>query len=310
MRKLQKISVIGVGAIGAAYASKLYDFDPGCVSIITDKARYERYSKNEFIVNDKAYNFKYVLPDEKCEPADLIMIAVKHHNLPQAVEDIRNHVGPDTIILSLLNGISSEEIVGQRYGMDKMLYSMCVGIDAVRSQNKIHFTNFGQINFGEKQNKAYSSKVESVKELFDRAKIPYVIPEDMIYTLWWKFMVNVGINQSSALLKAPYGVFLEVKEAYELMESAMKEVIELSNRMGINLNEDGIAQFKEVMKTLSPVGKTSMLQDIEAGRKTEVEMLGCTVCELGQKYGVAAPVNETLFRAIRTMEKMAQVKSE
>lgn len=303
MKKLQNISLIGLGAIGAAYASKLYDIDPGCVKIITGRERLERYSKSGFVINDKNYNFKYVLPEEEWGPADLIMISVKYHNLGHAIEDVRNHVGPNTIILSLLNGISCEEIVGRRYGMDKMLYSVCAGTDTVRTGNNVRFSNFGKLQFGEKENKTISRNVEAVRELLDRANIPYVIPENMMYTLWWKFMVNAGLNQTSALLKAPYGVFLEVKEAYELMESAMKEVIALSNKVGINLNEDGIKEYMEMMKAMDTEGKCSMLQDIEAGRKTEVEMLGGTVCDLGRKLGVPTPVNETLFRAIQVIEK-------
>lgn len=306
MKKIKNISMIGVGAIGAAYASRLYGMDPGCIKIITDSKRRERYLEDGFIINDKTYNFNYVLPEEKCEPADLVMIAVKYHNLEQAIDDIKEHVGPDTIILSLLNGISSEEIVGARYGMDKMLYSLCVSIDAVRIKNKIHFTNIGEIQFGEKENKIYSPKVESVKELFEMANIPYTIPENMLYALWWKFMINVGINQTSAILRAPYGVFLNIEEAYDLMESTMKEVVELSKKVGVNLDEDGIQKFREILKAMSPEGKTSMLQDIEAGRKTEVEMFGGTVCELGRKYKVPTPINEALFKTIRTIEKMSQ----
>jgi 2-dehydropantoate 2-reductase len=304
MKKIQNISVIGLGAIGCAYTSKLSEMDPECVKVIVNRERRERYAKNGFIINGKPYNFCYIQPEEKTKPADLLIVAVKFHDLQQTIKDIRNHVGPETIILSLLNGISSEEIIGREYGMEKMLYSMCVGIDAVRIGTSINFSNIGEIHFGEKINTSHSAKVEAVKELFERAKIPYVVPENMIRTLWWKFMVNVGINQTSAVLKAPYRVFQEVKEANELMQSTMREVISLSQKVGVNLNEDDIAEFNKVLNNLSPNNKTSMLQDIEAGRKTEVEMFAGTVCELGRKYQVATPINEMLFKMIRALEWM------
>jgi len=304
MKKIEKVSIIGLGAIGCAYASKIHDMDPECIRAIVNRERVERYSREGFYINDKLYNFNYVLPEEDVEPADLVIVAVKYHGLQQAIKDIKKHVGPDTTIMSLLNGISSEEIIGKEYGMDKMLYSTCVRIDALHVGNRISFTDSGEILFGEKENKVHTPRVKAIKDLFDRAGISYTVPEDMIKALWWKFMVNVGINQASAVLRAPYRVFMEVKEAHEFMRSAMKEVVDLSQRVGINLQAEDMEKFDNVLRALSPDGKTSMLQDIEAGRKTEVEMFAETVCKMGKEYGLATPVNEALFRMIRTIEQM------
>lgn len=302
MKKIEKVSLIGLGAIGAAYAGKFYEKNPECLKIIADQKRMDRM-KQGVVINDKTYHFHCVLPEEECEPADLLLIAVKFHHLEQAIQDIKNHVGPNTIILSLLNGISSEEIIGKVYGMDKMLYSMCMGIDALRENDKVSYSNLGKVYFGEKHNTSFSPKVKKVKEVFDEVGIEYIIPENMWDTLWWKFMINVGINQTSAVLKAPYGVFLSIKEAGELMESAMQEVIHISEKMGVRLKEEQIREFYDVIRKMSPHNKTSMLQDMEAHRKTEVEMFGGTVCELGKKYGVPTPINETLYRLIRVLEQ-------
>jgi 2-dehydropantoate 2-reductase len=303
MKPIRNVYLAGLGAVGGAYGSKLYEMDPHCIKIIADKQRIERYLKNGIVINGKAYPFEYIQPEEASNTADLIIVAVKQHHLDQVIKDIRHFIGTDTIILSLLNGITSEEILGKEYGMEKILYSFCVGTDSVREETKIQFSSIGKIVFGEKTNYTISPKVAAVKELFEAAKIPYSIPDNMMRELWWKFMVNVGINQISAILKAPYGIFQNVKEAKELMDAASKEVIELSVKAGINLCEDDIMAFTKILQTLSPNGKTSMLQDVEAGRKTEVEIFAGAVIELGRKYGIATPVNEMLFRMIRTIEQ-------
>lgn len=303
MREIKKISIIGIGAVGSTYASKLHDMDGQCLQVIADSARIERYNAQCFVVNDKSYNFNYVKPEEIVEPADLIIVAVKFHQLQQAIKDIKNHVGPNTIIISLMNGITSEKQIGEIYGMDKLLYGMVLAIDAERQNINVKYSNTAKIFFGEEKNATYSEKVVAVKELFDKASIGYVIPENMLYTLWGKFMFNVGINQTSALLKAPYKVFQEVKEAEDLLRAAMKEVLELSKKTGIHLKEEDIDEYVNLVKRQSPDSKTSMLQDVEAKRKTEVEMLSGTVCELGEQYGVDTPVNKTLFNIIKTMEK-------
>lgn len=304
MNKIERVSLIGLGAIGATYASKIHDMNPKQLSIIVDKTRFKKYNEKGLNVNGKPYDFNYVLPEEQVEYADLILVSVKYHDLFNAIESMKNHVGPDTVIIPLLNGISSEEIIGEAYGMEKILYAYCVAIDAVRSDNNITYTNMGEIVFGEEKNKEYSHKVKLVEAFFNRAGISYKIPADMLKALWWKFMVNVGLNQTSAVLDAPYRVFQEIKEAQDLMESVMMEVVLLSQKMGIGLEKEDVKGFYQPLSTLSPEGKTSMHQDIEAKRKTEIEMLAGTVCELGKKYGVDTPINESLFKMIRTLEKM------
>ena len=304
MKKIKNVSVIGLGAIGGSYAAKLFDTESINLTVIADRQRIEKYDLNKLSVNGKTCDFKFAQPEDEGPYADLILIAVKYHNLNQAIDSIRKRVGPDTIIMSLLNGIDNEEIVGEAFGMDKLLYSSCVGIDAVRGDNSIRYTTFGKLYFGEGLNQVYTERVELVKALLEEADIPYLIPEDMIRAIWWKYMINVGVNQASAVLGATYGVFLTIHEARELLDAAMKEVLAVSEKVGIGLGEADIAEVHRVLGTLSADGKTSMLQDIEAGRKTEVEMLSGVLREMGRKYGVPTPINDTLFRMIRTLEQM------
>jgi 2-dehydropantoate 2-reductase len=87
------------------------------------------------------------------------------------------------------------------------------------------------------------------------------------------------------------------------METLMREVIALAQAEGVNLTEQDIASWYPVLQTLSPQGQTSTLQDIEAGRKTEIEMFAGKVVELGQKHGLPTPVNETMLRMIHVLEQ-------
>lgn len=301
MEKIQKISMIGMGAVGCAYGKNLYDLNPENFKVIASGERKNRYEKNGFVINGKHYKFKCISSDEKCEKDDLVIIAVKENQLQKAIEEIKNHVGKKTIILSLLNGITSEEKVGKVYGMGKMLYSYCL-IDAMRNGNEVQVLGKYKIVFGEKDNHAYSEKVEAVKELFSRAKINYDVPENMLRSMWTKFMMNVGINPLSALLRANYGVFQKNKYAREIMISAMREVVKLSKKAGINLDENDIEGCVKVLDNCSADGKTSMYQDILAGRKTEVDIFSGAVCELGLKYGVDTPVNRTIFNMVKVIE--------
>ncbi len=301
--KFEKISVIGAGAMGAVYASKFYDMDKSSISLIAGGDRYSHLSSKGLMVNAKHYAIPVFSPEEKRPPSDLILVAVKNHHLPQAIRDMKNAVGEATHILSVMNGLDSEKQIGAVYGMEKVLYAVAVGIDAVREGGQVTYSRNGKLYFGEAENRLPTERVMALQALFDRAGICHETPDDMIRALWWKFMINVGINQASAVLRAPYGVFHRFKEARDLMETAMAEVIHLAKAAKIPLSELDIQEYYSFMTKVSPDGKTSMLQDVEAKRKTEVEIFAGKVMELGKQYGVPTPVNATLYRILRVTEQ-------
>ena len=291
--------------MGAFFASKFLDASDFSTSVLARGARCERLRSDGLIVNGKPYAVPVTHPEESNSPADLIIVALKHHHLPEAVHDLRDLVNDQTTIISIMNGLDSEEYLGAVYGMDKILYAVSVGIDAVREGNRITYSKPGKHFFGETDNTRISDRVRQVQAAFDRADIAYETPEDMVRTLWWKFMINVGMNQASAVMRAPYGAFQSSPDARALMEALMREVIVLAEGAGVNLVEQDLAEWYTFLDTLSPRGKTSMLQDIEAGRKTEIEIFGGKVVELAKTYAIPAPVNQTLVHIIQVLEQYA-----
>jgi 2-dehydropantoate 2-reductase len=304
----ERIAVIGAGAVGGAFASLLSKSHGDSLFLIANEERSQGLAERGLIVNGHSFVIPVLTPHSISAPVDLVIVAVKHHHLNEAILDMKCAIGPGTIILSLLNGIESEEEIGAVYGMEKLLFGLVLGIDALREGNRIRYTTQGRIFFGEATNDTLTERVLRVQSLFRRAGIAYVTPRDMIRTLWFKFMINVGINQVSVVLRADYSVFQKAGGAREMMESAMREVILLARKAGIDLSEDDITQWHKVLSGLSPKGKTSMLQDVEAGRKTEVEIFAGNVIELGKRYGVFTPVNEQLFEAIKNIEASASAK--
>jgi 2-dehydropantoate 2-reductase len=234
-------------------------------------------------------------------------VAVKHHHLPEAIQDMKNRIGDQTAILSVMNGIESEEQIGAVYGMDKVLYAVSVGIDALRRENSTTYSTQGKLYFGEAENHDLTDRVTQIQSLFDRAgfvyETPEDMPEDMIRILWWKFMINVGTNQTSAILRAPFAVLQTSQEARELMTSAMREVMAVAGAKNVLLLQEDLDNWFSVLSGLSPEARPSMLQDVEAKRKTEVEMFAGKMIQLGKELDIPVPVNETFFRIIRVIEE-------
>lgn len=307
MKTIQKISILGAGAMGAAYAAMFSDADGFSVSFIARGERYRRLRGATLTVNEKPYTIPAVHPNDGTEPADLVLVALKHHHLAEAIPDIEPFIGAGTIVLSVMNGLESEEMIGDKYGMDKLVYAISVGIDAVREGSRFTYFRPGKIFFGKEPASDFTERLDRVQEALNRAGIPNEIPEDILRTLWWKVMINVGINQASAVLKAPYGVFHSSSDAMDLMISLMREAVAVAQAAGIDLSEKDIEDWTAILSTLSPSGKTSMLQDIEAGRKTEVEIFAGKMVSLGREFNIPTPVNETALRIVKVMESRAGI---
>jgi 2-dehydropantoate 2-reductase len=301
--EIKRVAVLGAGAVGAFYASKFFEGSELSTVLVAREPRYGRLMAEGLVINGKHYLIPVVHPDEAAPPADLIIVALKSHTLPEAVHDLKNLVGDQTTLISVMNGLDSEEYLGSVYGMDKLLYAIAVAIDALREGNSVTYTNPGKVFFGEADNSHLSERVRRVQAAFERAGVVSETPTDMIRMLWWKFMVNVGINQASAAMRAPYGVFQSSPDAQALMETLMREVLVLAQRVGVNLGEHDLDEWNAVLKTLSPKGKTSMLQDIEAGRKTEVEIFAGKVVQLGQSYGIPTPANQIMLSIVHVLEQ-------
>jgi len=258
-------------------------------------------------VNGKKYFFPIFEPNGDAEPADLAIFAVKNHHLVGAVEDARKQIGSETVILSFLNGVTSEATIAGSCG-GNVLFSSVMGIDATREGDSTVYSALGTIQFGEAVNREdeYSQNVLSVKDFFERTGIPYEILSDMKWALWKKFMLNCGANQTSAVMRCPYRVLQTSTEARAIILSAMEEVVSIASYEGVRLSKEDIRDAFVRLDRLSPDGMTSMCQDVEAMRKTEVEIFGATVVDLARRHGVHVPVNELLYKLIVAIESSYQ----
>lgn len=304
MVDIERVLIWGAGAMGTLYASKLYTYDPEYLFLLAGANRYEMLKEKGLTINGETFFPQVIKPEEKAGAFDLVIVALKHHHLLESLFEIKGVVGTDTIIMSVMNGIDSEEMLANAYGMERVLPTVAVGMDALRESGQVTCINEGKLLFGSAEDFVSEEKIQRVKKLFDNAGIRYEITPDVIRALWWKLMINVGVNQTSAVLRAPFGVFQSSKDARVLMEKAMSEVIAVAKAVNVNLVENDLKQWYPILYSLSPTGKTSMLQDVEAGRKTEVEIFAGKIVALGKQCGVPTPVNDTLLCIIKVYEQM------
>ncbi len=204
-----------------------------------------------------------------------------------------------------MNGIDSEEIIKSRIKNCKMMLTVAIGMDAVREGNSTNYTKEGKLFFNRYDSSVSDNDIKSLENLFHESKIANEVADDIWHIMWFKFMINTGINQVSAVLNANYDFMRNNRFAREIMDKTMLEVIAVANAEGINLDESDLAQWYKILDSLGAEGKTSMCQDVEAGRKTEVEMLSGKMIELGKKHNIDVTINKVLYNLIKAKEDLS-----
>lgn len=302
--QIKSISIVGMGALGILFGNFFTEkLGKDYVSFVLNKQRIEKYKKDKVTCNGSICDFKIVDEEEKCEPADLLIMAVKSTALKDAIKSARNVVGDNTIIISVLNGISSEKIIGQEFGMDKIIYCVAQGMDAVKLGNKFTYSNFGELRIGIPKEEGYKKdKLDALTDLFDSIDFPYTLEDDIIHRIWSKFMLNVGINQTVMIFEGNYGTVQKEGRAREIMVNAMKEVIELAQYENVKLTNNDLDGYLKLIDTLDKNGMPSMRQDGFSHRYSEVEMFSGTVLRLAEKHGLKLKTNEYLYSRIKEIE--------
>ncbi len=300
MKEIKNIILCGCGAIGSIYAdifSKIPDIN---FRVLVDEERLNRYSSNPILFNGNKLDLRYILHCDMNFKADLVIIATKMPGFEGALSEIKNFVSDDTVILSLLNGVLSEEIAAKYYGRDKVLYSYFIGHSSVRSGNKVSHDGVNTIVFGS-DCEDDKLNVLRVKNLFDKYNINYEIPEDIRHSLWTKFMLNVSSNSTTALFRVNFGQMLSNPLHMDLVIKIMKEVQLIAQAEGVNSPETLVDDALNCLDKMCSEGRTSMLQDVEAGRKTENEIFASTVVELSKKHNIDTPyclIIDSMFKII------------
>ncbi|MFA9381428.1 MAG: ketopantoate reductase family protein [Acetanaerobacterium sp.] len=301
---MKKIALIGAGAIGTVYARHLHDEYANNFAVVAAGARAERLRQSGITLNETSFFPRVISPQEPDFTADLILVCVKNYHLSQAIKEIRGLVGEHTVILPVLNGITARDLILAAYPQNHVLYGLALYIDAIRTPDGVINTNDGIIQLGNADNTTPAPEVQAVSDCLTEAGIGIQVCPDMIRTIWKKWMLNVGCNQVTAITRTNFNRLTTIPESQSLFHDAMMEVVSLAAAAGVSLTQEDALEFEELMKTFSPQGKTSMLQDVEAGRITEVDSFGGTVIELGRQFGVPTPVNDVLYRIIKSIEQM------
>ena len=293
-----KIGLIGAGAVGSYIVMGLHDKYGSDFMLIAKDERKERLERSGLIINGRQYYPRIVTPEEaKAEGLDFLIAAVKYTALQGSLDDMEAAVSEDTCVVSLLNGIDSEEIIGARIGMRHMLYSF-IKIASTRKGNQITFPmpdgEFG-IYVGEPSGKR--NRAEAFRAIFDDTPVVCHVSENILSGMWDKFALNISRNLPQAILGVGIGAYDDSRYVDDLSRKLRQEVVSLAAAKGITIPEH------YYYAPASPTQRYSTLQDLDAGRETEIEMFSGAMIRMAKSMGVSCPYNEVIYDLIKALEE-------
>ena len=310
MKPIENVAIVGFGSLGAMYAACFgAAMGPERVFVVADAARTERYRAEAATFNGEPIRVNYLTYEEAAEraavqPFDVVLYAVKYGALPEAIEQSSPLVSLDTAVISVLNGITSEEVLAERFGWDRVLLCIAQQMDSRKVGAVVTAGCVGVMALGvrDPEDAAQRANLARVTEWLAAVEQPFIVPADIQHQLWGKLICNVGVNQACAVYDCCFNGIHVPGEAREAMIAAMGEVAAVGRACGIALTDDDVAYWLDIIDHLNPAGMPSLRQDVLARRPTEVELFSGTINRLGAAHGIPTPQNERFYAAIKELE--------
>lgn len=302
MKQIETVGIIGLGALGALYTHLFTEaLGKDRVLVLADPQRIQRYQTEGLFYNGELADFNYKNAAQATEPVDLLLFASKFSGLKDSIAACRHLVGPDTTLVSVLNGITSEQILGEAFSPEQVVWCTAQKMGAKKEGNRVTVSPVGELALGipAGQDAAHFRRLTA---FFDAIRFPYSLPEDIQTHMWGKLLCNTGCNQANIVFECSYGDLQIPGKARNTMIGAMREVVLVANAEGILLSETDVENWVSIIDGLPPEGESSMRQDGKAHRKSEVELFSGTIRRLAQKHGLSVPVNDWLYAKIKEME--------
>ena len=301
-----RIVIVGPGAMGCLYAFLLTRAGYEAWLLDNSEERAEQIRAQGLKIEGENGDCQLQFPRiracaREIGSADLILFFVKAYDTAAALHSAQELVAANTILLTLQNGIGNAETLRKAYPHNAIVAGTTAQGATLLGCGHIRHAGAGETVIGGiDENSAFHAKL--IRDLFMSAYIPAEIAEDVTGILWGKLLVNCGINPLTAIMKITNGQLPEIPDLCEVMRRAVGEGGAIAQAAGITLPySDPAARVIEVCAATAS-NRSSMLQDLEAGRKTEIDYLNGALVNKAREAGLAAPANSFLTHLVKALE--------
>jgi 2-dehydropantoate 2-reductase len=302
-----KLAILGPGALGCLLAALFWEAGVEVSLVDYRPERAARLRRRGIQLRGLEGDWRVIRVPiglaPEVGPCDLAIVAVKAYQTAAAAQALPGLMPQGGMALTLQNGLGNLEEMAKVAGPERLLAG--VGLLGVTrpEEGRIIYAGRGAIFIGVPAGSQVSgAEVAAVVDLFRQAGLECQPREDIEAVLWDKLVINTGINPLTALLRIPNGALPRLPQAWEVAVAAARETQAVAQAMGLTLSGDPASQLRQVC-TATAANLSSMLQDILAGRPTEIEALNGQVAARGRALEVPTPVNHLLASLLRAAEQ-------
>jgi 2-dehydropantoate 2-reductase len=289
-----KVAVIGPGAMGCLYAARLAR--TGIKTYLVDhrQSRADRIEKSGVSIDAESGNYGERVSVTTHAPARLDFIIV----LTKSYHTASLRFPPETPILTLQNGLGNVEVLCSMVGSARLMVGTTTEAATLLGEAHVHHVASGLTTFG-----AWTScNCEPALEALRRAGFEAEVTDSPGQLLWEKTAINAGINPLTALLNVPNGRLLQISDVRQLMRDLVVEATKVASTEGYRFDYS-LVEAAEAICTRTAENVSSMLQDVRAGRQTEIESISGEVMRRAQTASLPTPRTRVVYQLVKGLEK-------
>ncbi len=302
-----KICILGAGALGCALGGVLTEAGNEVWLINRNADQVDAMNSRGLILRDGGVDRTVAVhAATTAQPAgvvDLVVVLVKSFHTQQAMQAATSLLGPDTLVLSLQNGLGHEDILADIVGRERVLAGKTyaggsqLGVGHVNIGTKGKDTHIGELDG------AMTERVQRVAHVFNAAGLDTTVSDNIMGTIWDKLLINVATGAITGITGLPYGDLYKQPELEACGVAAVAEAMAVAKASGIRLSITEPSQaWHKAGAGLPYEFRTSMLQSLDKGSITEIDFVNGSVVRWGQRCGVPTPVNQTLVACMKGIE--------
>jgi len=300
-----RIAVMGAGGQGGLFGSLLTQAGHE-VTFIARGRNLEAMKKNGLSLKSRIYNDTTVQVNatdkvDTIGKVDLVLFCVKNYDLDIAADQIKPLIGPETIVLTIQNGVEAPDRVGNVIGSEHILPGVSITNAHLDAPGVVNHLGGKRLVFGEFSGEI-TPRVLKLEKAFKETGLDVVASEDIKGRLWQKLSTLCGLHGVVCLTRSSLGIVRGHKETWGLMRNVILEAATVALAEGVIITEDEIDATLESISRMPPGVKPSMMVDLEAGRRIELDTFNGAVVRFGRKHGVDTPLNYVIYSALKPYE--------
>jgi 2-dehydropantoate 2-reductase len=303
-----KIAVVGgAGAMGSILGGTLFEAGNDVTLVDVSKPAVDAINTNGLRIENKAGETRTINIPATTDPAtvgavDLVIVFVKCYHTEAAVKSAAPLLGPDTAVLSLQNGWGNAPKIAEIVGAERILAGVTYHSGGVLGPGHVKQPGVGMTFIGELDGKM-SERLARIAAAFSSAGLETTQSPSVINEIWKKLALNTCTLPSSALLSFTADQLVQHDGTMELMRAILTEVAAVAHAQDIDLDFDERWEAITSLLARAVGGRSSMLQDVENKRRTEIDVINGAIVAAGKRLGISTPTNDAMVYLVKSLEE-------